>query len=430
MEIKGENGQSGTPREAGTEIEITRGVIQPTNPSRPTKSRNKILVVDDDRGPRDSLRMILGPRYEIAEASDAAEALRLLDAGGVSLMTLDLNMPGMQGDELLRIVRRRHPKVEVVIVTGHPSIDSATEALRLGVGDYLQKPFDVVQVNAAVGRCLERLTGRNTLVEFLGNLSAAVGQPNSLASVLHRVDVDPGARRRVGDMITSLGTTQESELTATSTFTFLEVLADAVESQSGFLRGHARRTGFYAGVVADRLCLSADQREHIRIAGFLHDIGKIGVPSELLSRDGALSDDERAVMQRHPEVGARLVQPLGLAPEIGSAILHHHEWWDGRGYGDGLFGDQIPIEARIIGLVDAYDAMTCDRPYRRALAPNVVLSELNKYGGVQFDPALTREFIRIVETSRVDLNLLAEPAATALLTPHQTPPSGLPGAAA
>jgi response regulator RpfG family c-di-GMP phosphodiesterase len=374
--------------------------------------------------------MILSPRYEVVEASDAAEALRMLETGDISLMTLDLNMPGMQGDELLRIVRRRHPNVEVVIVTGHPSIDSATEALRLGVGDYLQKPFDVVQVNAAVGRCLERLTGRTTLVEFLGDLSSAVGQQHSLASVLHRVDVDPGARRRVGDMIASLGTGQASDLTATNTFAFLEVLADAVESQSGFLRGHARRTGFYAGVVADRLCLSADQREHIRIAGFLHDIGKVGVPSELLSRDGPLTDHEREVMQRHPEIGARLVQPLGLAAEIGSAILHHHEWWDGRGYGDGLFGDQIPIEARIIGLVDAYDAMTCDRPYRRALAPHVVLSELVKYGGIQFDPALTREFIRIVETSRMDLPLLAEPAATALLTPHRTAAFELPDAAA
>lgn len=390
-------------------------MTQTTRFSDPAPPRNQILVVDDDQGPRQSLRMILGPRHDVIEACDAARALRLLDENAVDLMTLDLNMPGMQGEELLRIVRRLHPTVEVVIVTGHPSIDSATAALRLGVGDYLQKPFDVVQVSAAVSRCLKRQTGRRTLIGFLEKLGGAVGQRDTLASILDRVDVDPGARRRVGDLLEALGANPAADLPATNTLAFLEVLADAVESQVGFLRGHARRTGFYAGALADRLGLCADQREHVRISGFLHDIGKIGVPSDLLTRDGPLAPKERLVMQRHPEIGARLVEPLGLAPEIGSAIRHHHEWWDGRGYCDGLFGEQIPLAARIVGLADAYDAMTCDRPYRPALSNNVVLSELEKYAGVQFDPDLTHEFVRIVQTSEVELPLLAEPTASPLI---------------
>ncbi len=413
----------------GTRLEVPPDVIQNTPTLQASPYRSKILVVDDDQGPRRSLRMILSPRYDVIEASDASDALGTLARGEVDLMTIDLNMPGMQGDELLRIVRRRHPKVEVVIVTGHPTLDSATEALRLGVGDYLQKPFDVVQVNAAVARCLERQIGRMTLIDFLDDLGDAVGQRESLASVLHRIDIDPGARRRVGDMIESLGQRRGCDLAATNTFAFLEVLAETVANQSRFLRGHARRTGFYAGILADRLGLTADQREHVRIAGFLHDIGKIGVPSELLNRNGPLSNEDRELMQCHPAIGAHLVEPLGLAPEIGSAILHHHEWWDGRGYGGGLFGDQIPIEARIISLADAYDAMTCDRPYRPALAPAAVLGELEMYGGVQFDPALTREFVRIVETSPVELSLLAESSATALVAPQQSL-GHAPGAAA
>ena len=402
---------------------------QNTDSNAPSQQRKTILVVDDEIGPRQSLQMILRPRHHVIEASDASEALRLLRERPVDLMTLDLNMPGMQGEELLRLVRHQHPSVEIVIVTGHPSLESATEALRLGVGDYLQKPFDVVQVNGAVTRCLKRQTGRSTLVGFLEDLSEAAGQRYCLASILDRVDVDPGARRRVGDLLESLGGTNGAELPATQTLAFLEVLADAVESQSGFLRGHARRTGFYAGLLADRLCLSADQREHVRFAGFLHDIGKIGVPTDLLTRNGRLNPKERALMQRHPEIGARLVEPLGLAPEIGTAILHHHEWWDGRGYGDGLFGEQIPLTARIVGLVDAYDAMTCDRPYRPALPNNVVMSEIEKYGGVQFDPDLSRELIRVIETSEVELPLLADPTASPLLPVEpRTQPAPRPGA--
>ena len=383
---------------------MTRTTV-PESPAPPT-----VLIVDDERGPRESLRMILRTRFEVRAASDAGEALRALEAHPVALMTLDLNMPGMQGDELLRIVRRQHPEVEVIVVTGHASLESATEALRLGVGDYLQKPFDVVQVQAAVARCLERRQGRLAVNGFFDELSSAVGQPDSLAGVLARVHGDPGVRARAGAAFSSLAVRADGPVPAASTLAFLEVLAEAVENQSGFMRGHARRTGFYAGLLADRLELPDQEREHIRVAGFLHDIGKIGVSTELLMRPGTLTLKERRQMQRHPEIGARLIEPLGLPVGIAVAIRHHHEWWDGRGYGDGLYGEQIPLTARIVGLVDAYDAMSCDRPYRRALPPEVVRAEIEKYAGVQFDPSLAAEFLRILDTSAAELPVWAEHA--------------------
>ena len=380
----------------------------PTNPTHEAR----ILVVDDERGPRQSMRMILQPRYEVIEATGASEALQFLEKAPVDLMTLDLNMPGMQGQELLRIVRSQYPSLEIVIVTGQGTFESATEALRLRVGDYLQKPFDVLQVNAAVSRCLRRQGGQRRLVKFLTELSREVGREESLVPILDRMDLDPSAGREVGALMAHVAPRRGAGIGGAETMAFLEVLAETVENQSGFLRGHARRTGFYAGLLADRVGLSEIESEHVRIAGFVHDIGKIGVPTDLLLKPEALTEKERRQLEQHPEIGAHMVEPLGLAPEVMTAIRHHHEWWDGRGYGDGLYGDQIPLSARIVGLVDAFDAMASDRPYRSALPIEVIRSEIEKYAGIQFDPDLAREFLALLDTTDIELPALADASAT------------------
>lgn len=373
------------------------------------RDRAVILIVDDERGPRESLRMILAPGHEVICARDGIEALEVLQAAAVDLVTLDLNMPGIQGEELMRTIRREFPSVELIIVTGYGTLENAAEAVRYGVSDYLQKPFDVVQVSAAVHRALARRRGRSRLASFLQSLGEVVGFDDQVRRVLEQAESDPRLNRRIGDLITQLVPGDDEPLGSMArTLSFLEVLAQTVESQSGFMRGHARRTAFYAGLLADRLSLGAMEQQHVRIAGFLHDIGKIGVPTDLLMRPGALDPRERSVMERHPDIGARLVEPIGLAAEINGAIRHHHEWWDGRGYGDGLHGEQIPLSARIIAIADAYDAMSCDRPYRTALAPEVIRRELERYAGVQFDPTLAKEFLLIVETSEVDLPVLAD----------------------
>lgn len=381
--------------------------------------RPALLIVDDERGPRESLRMILRPTYEVRVARDGLEALEILRTDPVDLITLDLNMPGIQGEELMRTVRREFPGVAVVIITGFGTLDSATEALRWGVADYLQKPFDVVQVNAAIARALGRRRGRQRLVEFLDELGSRVGHHEPLRKVLSRAEEDTETGWNVAQLLADLEERVEPEggTGGPRTLAFLEVLASAVESQSGFLRGHARRTGFYAGLLADRLCLSVREQEHVRLAGFLHDIGKIGVPTDLLTRPGALTPKERAIVEEHPGIGARLVEPLGVADEVVGAIRHHHEWWDGRGYGDGLYGTQIPLAARVVALADAYDAMTCDRPYRKALPHRVVRHEIERYAGVQFDPHITKEFLLLLDTGDVDLQLLADAAHTASTQP-------------
>lgn len=371
-----------------------------------------ILIVDDERGPRESLRMILHPSYRVVCAPSGSDALEKLNAEPIDVVTLDLKMPGMAGEEVMRSIRESHPHVEIVVVTGCPSLESATEGIRFGISDYLQKPFDVVQVMGAVTRALARRRARTGLVTFLEALGDVVGREADAAQILEEVQRSQKLRGQLGSLFGQRRPAQVADETTGSAHTveFLEVLAETIETKDRFMRGHARRVAFYAGLMADRMALDVETQERVRFAAFLHDLGKVGVPTDLLLRDGGLEPAEREIVERHPVIGAHLLKPLGVPCAIPVAIRHHHEWWDGSGYPDGLAAEEIPLEARIVSVADAFDAMSCDRPYRQALRRDVIVSEFKRYGGIQFDPELSRLFLEILEegVSDVDVTELAE----------------------
>jgi len=381
--------------------------------------RTKILVVDDERGPRESLRILLKPAYEVRTAANGAEALEILRTEAVDLATIDLNMPGLKGDELMRTVRREFPHVEVVVITGWGSVQSASEAVRLGVADYLQKPFDVVQVNAAVGRALARRRSRGRLAEFLDALGDATGREREVATILRDLALDPSLQSELQNVIDRFARSRVEADSGLPALQMLEVLAETIEAKDVFMIGHARRTAYYAGLLADRLCLSAEQRRNARLAAFVHDVGKVGVPEVLLAKPGPLDGEERDVMRAHPEVGARLIEPLGIAPEVTAAVRHHHERWDARGYPDGLCEDEIPLLARIVQTADVFDAMTSHRPYRPARQREEALDEMRRCAGSQLDAELVKEFAVLVESRAwdIELDVVAELIATTGSTP-------------
>jgi putative nucleotidyltransferase with HDIG domain len=362
-----------------------------------------ILVVDDELGPRESLRMILEPSHQVIQACSGADALEILRTESVDLLTLDLNMPGMKGEDVMRTVRSEFPRVEIIVITGAGSIESAAEGIRSGICDYIQKPFDVVHVSAAVSRALARHASRRRLTSFLEGLGSLVGRDQDAEALLGEIQRSRKLRAHLSDLFDASASAPSGAKESDSpNIEFLEVLAETIETKDRFMRGHARRVSVYAGLLADRLNLSARDQEQVRIAAFLHDLGKVGVPTDLLLRPGALEAAERVIVEEHPVIGARLVKPLDIPTPVSLAIRHHHEWWDGSGYPDGLAGEEIPLLARIISVVDAYDAMACDRPHRKALTRPALLTELERFAGVQFDPNLAREFIAILQTGVCD----------------------------
>lgn len=171
-----------------------------------------------------------------------------------------------------------------------------------------------------------------------------------------------------------------------------EALAEAVNSRDPYTGGHTRRVAEYSLIIAGVMGLSEMEKEELKLAAILHDIGKIGVDDAILRKGGALSEEEEQLMRRHPEIGARILEHVEEMKGVIPGVLHHHEWFDGSGYPAGLKGDEIPLQARIIAVVDAFDALTTDRPYRKAEERATALDELENGAGTHFDPALVRAF--------------------------------------
>jgi putative two-component system response regulator len=369
------------------------------------RRRAHVLVVDDERGPRESLRMILSGNHQVTTADEGAEALEILRTETIDLVTVDLNMPGMKGDELMRTIRAEFPQTEIIIITGCGSVETAVEGIRHGVFDYLTKPFDVVQVTASVERALARREDRQRMACFLEGISRVLGQNRDTDLVLEELDASSLAQERLRAVLEEPLLGPQSGSTRVSgprTIEFLEVLAETIESRDIYMRGHARRVAFYADLVAARLCLSREEREHVRLAAFLHDIGKVGAASDLLAGKLMPEPERLESIRDHPAIGERLLRPLGLAAPVATTVRHHHERYDGAGYPDGLPGEDIPLAARIIAVVDAFDAMTCERPYRQAKTRGEALAVLREEARGQFDPAIADIFCGLAEGGATD----------------------------
>jgi putative nucleotidyltransferase with HDIG domain/YgiT-type zinc finger domain-containing protein len=186
---------------------------------------------------------------------------------------------------------------------------------------------------------------------------------------------------------------QQSKSNLLATIT---VLIKLIEMRDPYTEGHSEKVSMWSEIVAQNLGLNKDEQEEIKLAARLHDIGKIGIPDRILNKPGKLNKEEYAEIKKHPGLGADILSNIDRLKKVSRIIRHHHEWYNGKGYPDGLVGEEIPLGSRIINVVDAYQAMRSDRPYRKAFPKEKAITELKRGAGTQFDPEIVRVFIRIL----------------------------------
>jgi len=508
-------------------------------PAPERKSPGRILVVEDEQLIREMLIEILQQAdHAVTGAADGNEALELVEKQEFDLVISDLHLPGINGMDLLDRIKASHPTLPFIVITGHPALDKAIQAMKKGAADFIPKPFTVEHIlhlveknlkerrlyaenqrlvaelnnkavieklNAQLHAKVEQLTklysisesfhsyvDNDSLLQYVVDLASdlidaqrislltfdkdrrylVARASRGLATDVQRkicLKVGEGVAGRVAQSFRPIRVTTDdlqrivtsedrSYLTRSwlsvplsiggelfgvlnmtdkrdgSDFTeedeylamvlaekagikiennvlyegiysnlidTLKTLVSTIEAKDAYTRHHSQRVTEVALAVARRVGCSEEDCESISFAGILHDIGKIGIRDSILQKTSRLTGEEYEVIKTHPSRGDAIIEPLGLIDSERRIIRHHHERLDGRGYPDGLKGDEIPYLTRIVSIADAFDAMTSTRSYRQALEVSVVASELRKNSGAQFAPDLVDAMLELIESGEV-----------------------------
>ncbi|HUG29882.1 MAG TPA: HD domain-containing phosphohydrolase [Candidatus Limnocylindria bacterium] len=317
--------------------------------------RELVLIAEDDAANRALLsRLLERDGYRSMAVGDGRDAIRAATDERPDLLLLDIGLPGLNGLDVCRRLRAdpRTVALPIILVTGQTASRDVVAGLDAGADDFVRKPYHRAELMARV-RSVLRLA------------------------------------RVTAEMVGAHGV--------------IAALANAVEAKDATTEQHCQRLAGLAHQLGMQAGLEPAALKGLVFGALLHDIGKIGVSDAILTKPGPLTSEEWAEMRLHPLIGERICEPLATAAQFAPIVRHHHERWDGKGYPDGLRADAIPIGARIVGLVDAYDAIIHDRPYRLARSVADALEEVHNETGGQFDPELVKLFVPLVEHERHEL---------------------------
>ena len=336
----------------------------------------RVLIVDDEETIRLALSKFLRTRgYNVQTAESGAAALDLLHRGKYVLMLCDVRMPGLTGVELVPRALAIDPELAIVMLTAVNDAPTAAEVLSAGAMDYLMKPIELIDLQHAIERVLHR---RELTIE----------QRNVERLIREEVALRTAELER-----------EKLALRALS-IDIVEALISALEAKDVYLRGHSQRVSHLAAAIAQDMGLDEDTVEEIRLAGKLHDVGKIGIRESVLNKPGPLTPEEFDHVRGHVRIGVDILTPLRHLGQSVGYVLDHHEHWDGSGYPRGLSGENISLGGRILCAADAFDALTSARSYRGALTPEATIDYLSAHSGALLDPTVFEVLATVVRRGR------------------------------
>lgn len=326
-------------------------------------SSYKILAVDDEIGIVDSLSIFLNRSgYTFAGETDPVKAIERLKNEHFDLLLLDFIMTPLHGDQVVEEIRKFNKELYIILLTGHKDLAPPLETIRrLDIQGYCEKSdkFDQLLL----------------LIE------------SGIKSVAQMKEI-----KRINDELS-----ETNEKLEQAYMESIQTVRYTVEAKDTYTRGHSDRVSEYSVLIGKKLGLDEKDIRRLRIGGLFHDIGKIGVPDNILQKDGKLSDNEYSEIKNHPTIGAHILSNATMFEDILPIVKHHHERYDGKGYPSQLKGEEIPYLARITTVADCFDAMTSKRVYRNSLPIDVVISEIEKNKGTQFDPTIADAFLDILK---------------------------------
>ncbi len=344
-----------------------------------TEAIENILVVDDEEAIREVVSTMLESRgYRCTAVSNGRAAQDQVKRTTPDLVLSDMIMPEMDGIKLLEWLRQYDPEVPVIMVTAIHDISTALEAIRRGAYDYILKPFEKDQLYLGVNRALQH--------------RRLVAENRNYQRTLEQQVEERTARLKIA--LAQLEQSYDDTL---------EALGSALDLKDAETEGHCQRVTAFTISIARTVPVPNAYLPVLARAAFLHDIGKMGVPDNVLLKPGPLDDAEKAIMRKHCQIGYDMLIRIPFLRDAAEIVLAHQEFFDGTGYPRGLKAEQIPLGARIFSIADSMDAMISDRPYRRALPMSHAREEIQRCAGTQFDPKVVEVFLSIPEEHWAEL---------------------------
>lgn len=322
----------------------------------------KVIVVDDEMGILDSLSIFLRRSgYHFTGVTDPLEAIERVKNEHFDLMILDFIMTPIHGDQVVEEIRKFNKELYILLLTGHKDLAPPLETIRrLDIQGYCEKSDKFDQLLLLIESGVKAISQMNLIKKINSELKDTY------------------------------------EKLERSYMESIQTVRYTVEAKDAYTRGHSDRVSEYSVLIGKYMGLSEEDLKTLRIGGLFHDVGKIGVPDSILLKTEKLTDDEYSEIKNHPTIGAHILSTATIFQDLIPIVKHHHEKYDGTGYPSKLRGEDIPFMARIAAIADTFDAMTSKRTYRNALPLDVVISEIERCKGTQFDPKIADVFLDIL----------------------------------